>query len=195
MCGDRGAQRRGAGGVAVMGEPDRAAVRQRALQQPPPGLEREEAGARLAGKEVERQTTAVAIDQIGRAQRAQRRGARGAGVVERLGGDRRRRERVVRQARGDEHAGGGSRIEIAFRDQAVVGAHHRVARDRELLGQVARRRQPRRGGNAAAADRLAQLLDELAGQRFRSRSVEQQGDLHRGSREGVAGRAPPDGAI
>ena len=59
---------------------------------------------------------------------------------------------------------------IAFHQQLIVGPHHGVAGNRQLLGQPARRRQSRAWRNPGAADRLANLIGDLRRQRFRPRT-------------------------
>ena len=86
---------------------------------------------------------------------------------------------LVGQPFGDEHARGRPRFDVALDRQPLIGPHHRVSRDIELLGELARGRQAHSRRHPPLQNRIAQLLADLAGQGRGARSIEEERDLHR----------------
>ena len=155
-------------------------MREIALQQTAPGLDRKQGRARPAGKEIERQAVAAADRRhfaraTAVAASACARGARRGPAPPQLAADF---DRGSGQALGNKNSRGRTGLDIAFDDQCVIGADHGVARHRELFRQTPRRRQTRAGANARVPDRIAQLVDQLAGQRFAPGAIQEYGYLH-----------------
>ena len=177
MIGDRGTQRRQAGRIAILGETGRAAMGEIGLQQPPPGLERKQLGTGAARKEIEQQPVAGDVRAHGR--RAPCRSGIGMRVCNAIvASEAGCRRGMRRQLFGDINSRRRPRFDDAFDQQQVVGANHGVARDRQLLGELPRRRQPRARPDPRAADRLADLVDHLRRQRLRPGPIEEDGNLH-----------------
>ena len=164
MIGDRRAQRRQAGRIAVMrrGPPRRRArgwlcsSRRQVLSGNSaafgrPGKKSNDSRLRLLIDEVRARATAAAASAYATS------APRGARLLR----ARRRLTGASGRLSADENSRGRPGFDIAFDDQRVVGAHHRVARNRELFRQSPRRRQPRaarecaRGGSRRAAARRA----------------------------------------
>ncbi|CAJ9847474.1 Uncharacterised protein [Burkholderia pseudomallei] len=84
----------------------------------------------------------------------------------RAGAVRRGRARAghARQAARDERAVAGAREQKAFTRKALERVERRLARYAELARELARRRQPRAGGEASVDDGRAQLPIDLAGE-------------------------------
>jgi hypothetical protein len=160
---DRLAQRRQAGGVAVVEgahrRPPRAAV-----QQPPPLRERERVDvAAPVGEVVARRLRGPGRElDRGADVGGERAEAREAWTRLRHG----RSRMLRRQPRRHEGAGAGAAGDEAFGEQVLEGRDHHRPRHGELLGEVARRRQAVAGGEGAAEDRLAKTGVDLARQGF-----------------------------
>jgi hypothetical protein len=69
-------------------------------------------------------------------------------------------------------------LDNPFHQQFVIGANHGVARDRQLLGQPAGRWQSGTRRDPGGADRLADLIGHLGRERLRSRSIQENRNLH-----------------
>ena len=146
MIGDRGAQRGQPGRIAVLREPDGAAMRQDCPAAAAPGLERKQR-RRSAGRERNRTTggavlmdddfaRAAAMAATACATATSARAGSSAAAVTLTGAP----GRLI----GDENARSRPRFDLALDDQHVVGPHHGVARNGELL-----RKTPRRGQSCA----------------------------------------------
>ena len=88
---------------------------------------------------------------------------------------------AARQLLGDINSRSRTRFDNPFHQQQVIGANHGVARYRQLLGELPRRRQPRTRPDPHAADRLADLVDDLRRQRFLTGPIEEDGYQHCGT--------------
>ena len=134
MIGDRGAQRRKPGRFAILGETDRAAMRQIGLQQASPGLQRKQVGAGSSRKEIVQQAIAGDVKRVLRAplpqwHRHAHPGDAVTGIGYRLHG-RGNRGKLF----GDINARSGTRLDDSFHQQQVVGTHDGVAGYCELFG-------------------------------------------------------------
>jgi len=166
---DRRAQRRPAEGVGLAQHP-RAMRAPAALQQARPGLVREERRVERADRE----------GPPGRGwRRRDRRRRRAAG--------RRRGPRGLGQPRRDEEARARATLDIALRDELLGGEHRCRARDAELRGERARRRQARARRHAPREHEGAQLRRELRVQRRRRAAVDAERE------RGALGPARPPG--
>ncbi len=179
MIGNRRAQRRQSGRIAVVREPGATSVRKGSLQQPAPGLDRKRRRARASGKKVEREAAALLIREVLHAQRQRwhrhvRQRTAGRRFLHAACQPDRRPGQIV----GDKNPRGGAGFDVALNDQGVVGADDRIARNRKLFGQPPRRWQSRAGANPRVADGVAKLLDELRRQWFAAGTIEEHGYLH-----------------
>jgi hypothetical protein len=153
-------------------------MREIALQEPAPGLERKQLRARPARKEIIEQPV-----------RRRRRCALGPCLTQRhwhaavqrqllhINGGRRGRS-AGRHLLGDIDAGGGAGLQDTFHQQQVIGADNGIAGYRKLLGEPARRGQPRARADPRATDGFANLIDHLGRQGFRAGPVQQDRKLH-----------------
>ena len=163
---------------AQLGQAARIAVGERRGRRGPPAARREpsperhrknvecrDAGAKGARRPARnrRETRRRGRDEPGAARSRRRLPARlhcGNRLGPRSGADgalwkrRRHARRTAREA-----------VDVTLRAQQVVGQHRRLARDRQLLRQLARRRQPLAGAETAGEDGVAEVFVDLPVQR------------------------------
>src|SRR5271170_2849332 len=72
-----------------------------------------------------------------------------------------------------------TRLDDSLHQQEVVGANNGVARNPELLRKLPRGRKPNTRSDPVAADRLADLVDDLRRKRVLMGPVEEDGYHHR----------------
>jgi hypothetical protein len=164
VAGDGLAQRRVAGGVAVVEE---VAARPTpvARDEPRPELEGEGVDGRQPRAEGARREARDVDGRRGEELPALREGAALARRRRRARRQRPRVEQLFREPPRDEGARARLPLDVAFGEELLVGVHHGVARDAQVCGQLARRGQARAGLEPAGEDRAAQRLVELSVER------------------------------
>ncbi len=85
---------------------------------------------------------------------------------------------IFRQVVGDEGADAAPGFQVAFGQQAFISQHHRVARDRKLLGQHSRGGDAGPGLHSTVQDKFPDLFEDLALQSLAAGGADVDGKLH-----------------